>query len=66
MNAPNGAIFAINFQEGTTSVMETDGTTTPIQPVTVYYKARFTDGRLQRIRRISEAESYREFGGGGW
>lgn len=46
--------------------METDGTTTPIQPVTVYYKARFTDGRLQRIRRISEAESYREFGGGGW
>ncbi|MBA3946955.1 MAG: hypothetical protein H0X37_20635 [Herpetosiphonaceae bacterium] len=50
VNAPDDAVFAINFGEGTT---------TPIQPVTVYYKARFTDGRLQWIRRIGEAEAYR-------
>lgn len=66
VNTPDDAVFAINFREGTTSVFETDGMTTLIQPVTVSYKARFTDGWLQRIRRISEAESYREFGGGGW
>jgi hypothetical protein len=58
------AVFAINFREGTTSVFEADGTTTPIQQVTVSYKARFSDGWLQWIRRITEAESYREFGGG--
>lgn len=66
VNAPNGAVFAVNFHEGTTAVLEADGTSTPIEPVTVYYKARFTDGQLQWIRRITEAESYREFGGGGW
>lgn len=66
VNAPNSAVFAINFQEGTTAVLEADGASTPIEPVTVYYKARFTDGWLQWLRRISEAESYREFGGGGW
>jgi hypothetical protein len=38
VNAPNGAIFAINFQEGTTSVFEADGTTTPIKRVMAYYK----------------------------
>lgn len=59
-------MFAINFQEGTTSVREVDGTPTPIEPVTVYYKARFTDGQLQSIRRITEAESYQEFGAGSW
>ncbi len=59
-------VNAINFREGTTSVFEADGTTTPIQPVTVSYKARFSDGWLQWVRRISEAESYREFGGEGW
>jgi len=66
VNAPNGAIFAINFREGTTSVFEADGTTTPIQPVTVYYKARFTDGWLQWIRRITREEAYQEFSSGGW
>lgn len=66
VNAPNGAVFAINFQEGTTSVFEPDGTTTLIKRVMVYYKARFTDGWLQWIRRITEAESYRKFSGGGW
>ncbi len=66
VNAPDDALFAINFQDGTTSVLETDGTTTPIQPVTVYYKARFTNGWLQWIRRITSEESYQEFGGGRW
>lgn len=66
VNAPNGAVFAINLQEGTTSIFKADGTTTPIEPVTVYHKARFTNGWLQWIRRISEAESYCEFGGGRW
>jgi hypothetical protein len=66
VNAPDDAVFAINFREGTTSVFETDGTTTPIQPVTVSYKARFTDGWLQWIRRISEADSDHEYSGGRW
>lgn len=66
VNAPNGAVFAINFQQGTTAVLEADGTSTPIEPITVSYKARFTDGWLQWIRRITEAESYREYGGGRW
>ncbi len=66
VNTPDDAVFAINFREGTTSVFEADGTSMPIEPVTVYYKARFTDGWLQWIQRISEAESYREFDGGRW
>lgn len=66
VNAPDHAVFAINFREGTTSVFEADGTTTPIEPVVVYYKARFTDGRLQWIRRITREESFVEFGTGGW
>jgi hypothetical protein len=66
VNAPNGAIFAINFQEGTTSVFEADGTTTPIKRVMVYYKARFTDGWLQWIRRITREESDQEFSSGRW
>lgn len=66
VNAPDHALFAINFQEGTTSVLEVDGTSTPIEPVVVYYKARFTDGRLQWIRRITEEETYQEFRTGRW
>lgn len=66
VNVPDDAVFAINFREGTTSVMEADGTTTPIQPITVYYKARFTNGWLQWIRPITREESYQEFSGGRW
>ena len=66
VNAPDDALFAINFGEGTTSIFEADGRTTPIEPVVVYYKARFTDGRLQWIRRITREESFAEFGGGRW
>jgi hypothetical protein len=64
VNTPNGAMFAINFQAGTTSVCESDGTTTPIQPVMVYYKARFSHGWLQWIRRITQEVAYQEFRSG--
>lgn len=66
VNAPDDAVFAVNLREGTTGVLEVDGTTTPIEPITVYYKARSTDGRLQWIRRITKEEAYREFSGGRW
>jgi hypothetical protein len=66
VNAPDHALFAINLREGTTSILEANGTTTPIERVSVHYKARFTDGRLQWIRRITEAESYQEFGAERW
>lgn len=66
VNAPDGALFAIDFRAGTTSVLEVDGTGTPIVPETAYYKARFSEGRLQWIRRITERESYEEFGHGHW
>jgi hypothetical protein len=57
VNAPDEAIYAINFKEGTTSLITADGTTTSFEPVLVYYKARFTDGRLAWIRRISREEA---------
>jgi hypothetical protein len=57
VNAPDEAIYAIDFKEGTTSIITADGTTTPFEPVVVYYKARFTDGRLAWIRRISREEA---------
>lgn len=63
VNAPNGALYAINFQEGTTAFFGEDGTTTPFTPVMVYYKARFSDGWLQWIRRISQTEADAERGG---
>jgi hypothetical protein len=66
VNAPEGAVFAINFRECTTSVFEADGTTTPLDPVVIYYKACFTDGRLHWIRRITREESFSEFGAGRW
>lgn len=66
INAPEGALFAIDFRAGTTAVLEADGTATPIAPVTVYYQARFTDGRLQWIRRITQAEADRDRGYGQW
>lgn len=65
-NAPDRALFAIDFRAGTTSVLEADGTSTPIVPETIYYKARFSEGRLQWIRRILEQESYEEFGRRRW
>ncbi len=66
VNAPNDALFAINFREGTTSIFEADGTTTRIDPILAHYRARFTDGRLQWIRRITSEQSYAEFGAGRW
>jgi hypothetical protein len=66
VNAPDGAVFAINFREGTTAVLEADAIAPPIEPVVVYYKARFTDGRLQWIRRITREESYNVFSTGRW
>jgi hypothetical protein len=56
-NAPDEAIYAINFKEGMTSIFAADGTTSPFEPVVVYYKARFTDGHLAWIRRISREEA---------
>jgi hypothetical protein len=66
VNAPDHALFAIDFRAGTTSVLEADGSRTLITPEVVYYKARFTDGRLQWIRRITAEESYQEFRSGRW
>ena len=57
-NAPDEAIYAINFKEGTTSIFVADGTTPTFEPVVIYYKACFTDGRLAWIRRISREEAY--------
>ena len=64
VNAPDDAMFAIDFRARTTAVFEADGTTTPIKPVVVYYKARFADGRLQWIRRITREEADRAFDAG--
>ena len=66
VNARDDTVFAINLNQGTTGVLEADGTTTPITPIMVYYKARFTDGWLQWIRRITREESYQESGTGRW
>jgi hypothetical protein len=35
-NAPDEAIYAINFKEGTTSIVAADGTTSPFEPIVVY------------------------------
>ena len=66
VNAPDDALFAIDFRAGTTSVLEADGTATPIQPIVVYYQARFTDGRLQWIRRVTQEEADAGRGADGW
>lgn len=66
VNAPDHALFAISLREGTPSILEANGTATPIERVSIRYKARFTDGRLQCIRRITAAESYQEFGAERW
>jgi hypothetical protein len=66
VNAPDHALFALDFQAGTTSVLEADGSRAVITPEDAYYKARFADGWLQWIRRITAEESYREFHSGRW
>jgi hypothetical protein len=66
VNAPDDALFAIDFRAGTISLLEADGTATSIEPIVVYYKARFTDGRLQWIRRVTREQSYHEFDADRW
>jgi hypothetical protein len=64
VQVPFSTSLAMNCQTGTTSVLETDGRITPITPMSVSYKARFSDGSLQWIRGSIEAAAYRAFGSG--
>lgn len=66
VNAPDGALFAIDFRADTTSVLEADGSSTPIKPVDVYYRACGDKGQLQWSWRISAEESYQEVRGRHW
>ncbi len=63
MAPKNNTPFLINVQEGTTSFAETDGGNTIFEPIMVYYKARFSDGWLQWIRRITLEQADKGYSG---
>lgn len=56
----NDALHTINDRPSTVGVPKPNGTQTPITRTMVYYKARFTDGWLQWIRRVDKEEADRE------
>ena len=66
IKAPDVVNDAINLRKKTTSTFEEGVTSMPLEPISVYYKARFTDGKLQWIRSISAQEADTTVGSGRW